>query len=703
MVLEFLNPHDFMNRELSWLSFNDRIITLSKDINQPLLERANFLSIAQSNLDEWYMVRIANLIHAIENGEDDEDPSGMTPAEQLKMLRRAVKKHLKNLHKAYHNHLLPALSDEAIDILPYRQLSVEQQHLAEKFFRLNILPKLTPVFIHDKERWPLIENAAEQLLLTLKDSPRTLVNVALPKDLPALVRIDAQFATFVPLIDLLAEFAGQIVPTRRVAQAHSYRVLRDMQMDDLPRDTPDLATAIEEQVVARPFAPIINLTVSGNMPNGLKRRLARKLAVDPFYIFRGKGLLDYGVMRDLRVQIATSDVANLARLYYAPHEAYHEQDLLDDQIFTHIARKDYLLHHPYDSFDPVINFFVQAANDPLVSEVALSIYRVSDGSPLVAALKQAAQNGKRVIVLLEIKARFDEANNLQLVDELRQAGAEVYTSFPDLKVHAKMAYVMRDGQIFAHLGTGNYNDKTAHFYTDFGLFTARSALGEDVKAVFDFVTHKTDMPKELHAIKMAPTMLRQHLILKIDEMIGLARIGEHPQIWIKANSLSDKYLIEKLYEASNAGVHVHLLIRGIATAKPNIPNLSMNIQIRSVVGRLLEHSRVYLFKTDKDSLDMYLSSADVMPRNLDRRVELLFPILDDEIKQHIRVILHDMWHDRAQTFNKGRSGKYTHRKLKAESNPIPVQERLLIEAENRQKSAQKGEKFDTIKPITEDT
>ena len=681
MAIDLFNQHDFMNRELSWLAFNDRIVALSRDINQPLLERVNFLTIAQSNLDEWYTVRIAKLMHDIKNGDTSKDPSGLTASDQLKTLRKALKKHLNAQRKAYEKHLIPALATADINLYSLDELSAENYNQARYFFQQKVLPVLKPRIIEAGERWPKVQNGQEQILARI-GMTRRFVNIPVPTELPGFIAFNDAH-TFVALRDLIIQFIDQVFPNQSLNSAYSYRILRDMQRDELPEDTANVPAAIAAQVDRRPSAPIINLTLSVGFPTFLRRELVNRIGIDPAYVFRVKKLLDYSSLGSIAKQLPA---AKATTLKYREYDAYVEPDLMDEDIFNNILNRDYLLHHPYDSFNPVVNFFVQASLNPKVSHIGLSIYRVSSHSPLITALKQAALAGKEVTVLLEIKARFDEAHNLSLIQELRDAGVHVYTSFPNMKVHAKMSYVVYDGTIIAHLGTGNYNDITARFYTDLGLFTANPEMTADVQRVFAYVTQQADRPKQLNQIYMAPNMLRQHLIVKIDEMIALAKAGHHPEIWFKVNSLSDAVIIEKLYAASNAGVHVHLLVRGIATAKPNRPDLSLNIQIRSTVGRLLEHSRIYLFKANRETFDVYLSSADVMPRNLERRVELLFPILDERHKQQVRQIFHDMWHDRAQTFNKLRSGKYVHRKLKQNSNPRPVQEEFLIAAQQKQKN-----------------
>lgn len=680
MRLDFLTHHDFMNRELSWLAFNERVLALSQDAGQPLLERANFLSITQSNFDEWYMVRMADLIRDIQSGNDKKDPAGMTPQQQMNAVRHAIRKQLRHQYQSYEVFKV-ALSNVHLPILPVADLKAHDRTAVRQIFQQTIQPQLTLKAMDETSLSKVSNGTINFVVGHTGDADWT--TFALPTTTPRFIRVPGPNIRFVTTTDVVTTYIADLATNLADKQVYQFRILQDMSMPILPKSTTDVVDAIQAEVDKRATAPAINLTVSAQMPAKLKRHLQRVLGVDRLHVFKVKGPLAYDFVTELNDLLKQEgQAAEFAFLHYHPYQPHQVKALAGADIFDNIVAQDYLVHHPYDSYDAVLNFFQQAAHDDSVSEIGISIYRVSHDSPIVAALTQAAQAGKHVMALVEIKARFDEPNNLKLVDTLQAAGVTVFTSFPAMKVHAKMAYVVWDCRTIVHLGTGNYNDKTAHFYTDFGLFTADEYMTADVRRVFAYVTGQSSQPQELADIRIAPNMLRATLVEQIDEMIVAADAGKHPEIWFKVNSISDQELIERLYIASQAGVHIHLLVRGIATAMPNLPNVSENIQIRSIVGRLLEHSRIYLFKRDKEDVTVYLASADAMPRNFDRRVELLFPIHDATLKHRIRKIFRQMWSDRAQSFNKTRNGRYVRRKLKADSDPVPVQERLLIAAEN---------------------
>ncbi|MDR2661211.1 MAG: polyphosphate kinase 1 [Lactobacillaceae bacterium] len=672
-----------MNRELSWLSFNDRIIKLVKDPSQPLLERANFLSITQNNLDEWYEVRVASLIHDIQSGSNEEDPSGLTAAEQLKVVRKAVKSQLKEQYKVYTKSLLPDLNKYDINIVNYVDLNNKQLiDIKKQVIKIYKQGLIDISIIKKDEGWPKLASKTINIIATTSID-NTFGNIQISENAPQLLRVTSS-NLFVRTVDAIRENAQLLFKKLEVVEkAFEYRIIRDAYMPDLPVNSSDVIADEKNLLASRSFAEIIHLSINKNTPNFLKNKLSELLYVNPNNIFKVQGPLDFSFVSELKVSLLKNKKIDVSSLQYVPREPHHFKELENKNIFDNIEKHDYLLHHPYDSFDPVVNFFQAAANDKKVSEIWLSLYRASKKSPIIDALKLAAKKGKKVNALIEIKARFDEENNLKIVNELRSAGVNVSTSFADYKVHSKMAMVVRNEKKYVHLSTGNYNEKSAHFYTDFGIFTSNIDITNDISNIFNYVITQKNQPKTLKQIQMAPTMIRPRLTKEIKRLTDLAQAGSTPEIWIKVNSLSDKKLIDELYIASNSGVHIHLLVRGIATAKVDSNRLGKNIQIHSIVGRLLEHSRIYLFKEDNQHFNVYISSADVMPRNYDRRVELLIPVLNKDNKQKLYDLFNKMWHDRAQTFAKKKSGKYIKRSVK-DPKVLPIQEALLIEAEQKQ-------------------
>ena len=696
METNFKEQHDFMNREISWLAFNQRIMDLAESPLIPLLERANFLKITQSNLDEWYMIRVATLIREVNSGATDPDKSGMAPNTQLNQVRKLVKKQLKRQSKIWLK-LKKQFKEIGIEILNYSHLTNEEKKFVDNYFISTISPLIEVELLPKDIPWPEMENGKMYFIVDMVSRQDQQKHIFSHFKMPSLKRLLTLPQTpnrFILLDQIIKAHYQEIIQTkfknRFIAQnIYHYRILKDMDIQNLPKGSKNTEQAVEVALERRTSAPMIFLALDKNAPRKTLKILTSVLSVNPLNTFHILGDWDYDFIKLIKPSLVETPHLKIANLCFTPHKAYHENILESNQIFTAIGQKDYLLHHPYDSYDAVVNFFQQAAIDPNVKEIYITIYRTSKNSPIVKALADAAKNGKHVGALIEVKARFDEEHNIQVADYLRGMGVKVYTSFPNLKIHGKMALVVKEIQgkkeKFAHLATGNYNDISAKGYTDFSFFTANTKYTDDIKRIFQFISGKKGLPEKLNKLYIAPNMLRNKLQKETKRLIKKAAKGEKVEIWMKCNSFSDSKLIKSLYKASMQGVKVHLLVRGLTTAIPHLSQISTDLHIHSVVGRLLEHSRVYIFKNN-EKFKCYLSSADAMPRNFDRRIEILFPIEDKDLKQRIYKIFEKMWADRAQSYTKHANGKYTRRVAnKNLSKYTPIQEQFLIDAEKHEK------------------
>ncbi|BDR55847.1 polyphosphate kinase 1 [Xylocopilactobacillus apis] len=692
MADTLLRQHDFMNREISWLSFNDRILDLADSPRIPLLERANFLKITQSNLDEWYMIRVANLIREVNSGDKHPDKSGMAPNTQLNQVRKLVKKQLKRQNKIW-TKLKNCFENLGIKILDYQKLTDDEKSYADSYFETTISPLIEIELLPKDLPWPEMENGDMYFIVDMVSSSDQTKHIFAHFKLPSLERLlkfKDQSNQFILLEQIIKAHYQDIISTkfkgRFLAQSiYLYRILKDMDIRSLPKDSDNTEQAVEIAIEKREASPVIFLAMDANAPSKVLKTLTHALSVNPLNTFHISGDWDYDFISPLCKKITDNNQINTEKLHFKRHSPHHLSELEDEHIFEQIQKKDYLLHHPYDSYDAITNFFQQAAVNPSVTEIYITIYRTSKNSPIVKALADAAKNGKTVHALIEVKARFDEEHNIEIADYLRGTGVNVYTSFPDLKIHSKMALVVieeGDQKIeLAHLATGNYNEITAKSYTDFSFFTSQKKYCTDIKRIFKFIEGKKELPSKLNKLVIAPNMLRSKLQHEIKRTIKKNQEGEKSEIWIKCNSFSDYKIIKELYKASSKGVRIHLLIRGLTTAIPLLPNVSRHLHIHSIVGRLLEHSRIYIFKTG-GSFRCFLSSADMMPRNLDRRIETLFPIEDEELKKRIYKIFERMWDDRTQSYTKKSDGSYTKRiSNKNAQKYLPIQEQFLIEAE----------------------
>ena len=650
---EFHLPEYYENRELSWLKFDARVLNEAKDKSIPLLERLKFVSITSSNLDEFFMVRVASLKDMVHADYRKRDIAGMTASEQLDRINTATRKLVESQYNTYNRSLVPLMAANGIHIIEkYEELTAEQAAYVDRYFEEDVYPVLTPMAVDASRPFPLIRNKTlniAALLSSKKDEKHKdaveFATVQVPGVLPRLVPIPADTSedsgevegrTFILLEQIIEKNIDKLFLNYHVLCAHPYRVMRNA---DLPIDedeAADLLKEIQKQLKKRQWGEVIRLEVEASVDKKLLRFLKDELKVAEEDIFQISGPID------LTFLMKMYGLSGCDSLRYEPYKPQRVPEIeLGEDIFEAIRGGDILLHHPYETFDPVVDFIRQAASDPDVLAIKQTLYRVSGNSPIIASLAQAAENGKQVSVLVELKARFDEENNIVWAKKLEQAGCHVIYGLVGLKTHSKIALVVRreeDGiRRYVHLGTGNYNDSTAKLYTDCGIFTCNEAIGEDATAVFNMLSGYSE-PLSWNELVLAPIWLRTRFMRLIARETKHAREGKPARIVAKMNSLCDEGIIAALYEASAAGVKIELIVRGICCLKVGIPGISENIHVRSIVGNFLEHSRIFFFLNDGEE-ELYMGSADWMPRNLDRRVEILFPVLDDTLKEKVKHIL----------------------------------------------------------------
>ncbi len=662
-----------LNRELSWLEFNGRVLDEARDREIPLMERLNFLSITQSNLDEFIQVRVASLKDMVHAAYVRTDPAGLLPAEQLTALAEQMKYMSARMGSTLLRSLYPLMQKEGIYILRYNELSDEQILEVNAYFRNTVYPILTPLAVDVARPFPLINNASINIACLLSpkdpgddedaDEEERFATLQVPDGLPRLYTLKAACTPDVTersegevklavilLEDIIEANLSKLFRESDIISHDVYRILRNADFDIDEEDAADLLTEIEYHVQMREWGEIIRLEVAENMDKRILSFLVATMDVAEEDVYYIRGPMDLTFLSKLR---SNKKLKQYKSYYYddfkpqassllsLAKEELIEDGHLDPDIFSLIRHRDILMHHPYEQFDAVIDFMRQAARDPDVLAIKQTLYRVSGDSPLIALLEEAARNGKQVMVLVELKARFDEENNIHWARKLEKAGCHVIYGLLGLKVHSKITLVVRreeDGiRRYLHLGTGNYNDQTAKVYTDLGLFLCRESFGSDATEFFNMISGYSQ-PTEWNKLVPAPYWLRDRSVDLIDREIRNSKAGRQAYIKAKMNSLVDDQMIEKLYEASQAGVTIDLVIRGICCLRPGVEGLSENIRVLSVVGRYLEHSRIFVFANEGDE-EVYLSSADWMPRNLDRRVELMFPVEDSLCKERVLEVL----------------------------------------------------------------
>ncbi len=656
-----LDPSLFINRELSWLEFNERVLEESRDSRHPLLERVKFLSIVSSNLDEFFMIRVAAIREQVLAGVPEASPDGRTPLQQLQAIHERVERMIRDMASCFWEDLLPALGATGISLLKMGDVSpAERVSLADLFAR-EIYPVLTPLAFDPGHPFPYISNLSLSLAVAVRtpEGVERFARVKVPDVLSRLVQIPGENGTasrFVWLEDLISENLGMLFPGMEVIESYAFRMTRNADIEIQEDEAEDLIRSIEESIRQRRFGSVVRVGVQDTMPDRIKDILVENLEVTPHEVYR------------LRPPLGLSHLSALLKLPRpdlkdAPlHPALPIGEDENEDMFAAIRRGDIILHHPYDSFAPVVQFIRSAARDPNVLAIKQTLYRIGKESPLVPLFIEAAENGKQVAVLVELKARFDEENNIGWAKQLERAGIHVVYGLVGLKTHAKMALVVRREQDairrYVHLGTGNYNPVTAKIYTDISLFTCRDEITADAVEVFNFLTGYSNRDT-YRKLAVAPVNLRERLTALIDREIAHAKAGVPGQLVFKMNSLTDTKMIEKLYEASGAGVSIDLIVRGICCLRPGKKGISDNIRVISIVGRFLEHSRVFYF-ANGGAPEIYMGSADLMGRNLDHRVELVFPVEDRALTSTLmKEVLVTALADRTRARVLGADGIYT--------------------------------------------
>ena len=641
--------NDYVNRELSWIEFNYRVLSEARDKSTPLFDRLKFLSITASNLDEFYMVRVASLKDMVHAKYAKKDIAGLTAKEQLDKISEKTHQLVDLQYSTYNRSLVPALKQNGLRIvMEHEDLTEDEAAFADEYFHKNVYPVLTPMAFDSSRPFPLIRNKTLNIAALLKkknekEAELEFAMVQVPSVIPRIVELpeekdeNGETQRVVILLEEIIERNMQsLFLNYDIVASHPFRIMRNADFSLDEEEAEDLLEEIQKQLKKRQWGEVIRLEVEEKVDKRLLKILKRELAVSNEDIYEISGPLD---LTFLMKMYGMSGFDSLKAPSYTPQPV--PAFMNDDDIFTNIRKGDILLHHPYQTFDPVVELVQKAAKDPDVLAIKQTLYRVSGHSPIVAALAEAAENGKQVSVLVELKARFDEENNINWAKKLEKAGCHVIYGLVGLKTHCKITLVVRreeDGiRRYVHLGTGNYNDSTAKLYTDCGLITCHPLMGEDATAVFNMLSGYSE-PPTWNRLILAPLWLRNRCVRMIRRETARAREGKPAHIMAKMNSLCDREIIACLYEASCAGVKIELVVRGICCLKAGVPGLSENITVHSIVGNFLEHARIFYFENG-GSPEVYMGSADWMPRNLDKRVEIMFPVEDPALKEQVIHIL----------------------------------------------------------------
>ena len=664
------SPELYINRELSLLEFQKRVLDQAKDTHSPLLERIKFLSIVSSNLDEFFMVRVAGLQHQAASGSQEVSVDGRTAAVQLQLIREGISKLVAEIHDLLRDALVPALAAEGVRICDYTELSQQQQSAMESYFHQYVFPILTPLAFDPSRPFPHISSRSLNLAVVVSDGQgnENFARIKIPESLPRLVPVvhpgqpalpaktARQEATYVWLEQLIAANLSWLFPGMQIVESYPFRVTRDAEVAIQELESDDLLESVEQAMRQRRFSSVVRLQVDSRVSERILDILANNLPIDKQDVYRINGSIGLGSLMQL-YGLDRPDLKDKPFMPFVPHSLSPESG---EDVFSVIRRDDMLLHHPYESFQPVVEFLRSAARDPGVLAIKVTLYRVGRNSPIVAALLEAVERGKQVSALVELKARFDEESNIEWARTLEDAGVHVVYGLVGMKVHSKISLVVRrEGDSirrYVHLGTGNYNPATARIYTDFGFFTCNEMIADDATHFFNSLTgySRKDEP---HELLVAPVNLRPRLEEMIHREIALQEKGEKGHLIFKMNALEDPQMIRLLYKASKAGVRVDLLVRGLCCLRPGIPGISEHIRVTSIVGRFLEHSRVYYFRNGGNEI-IYLGSADLMRRNLSHRVEILFPVLNPRLIRRVKDFLDVELADEKRAYQLHSDGSY---------------------------------------------
>jgi polyphosphate kinase len=678
---ELEDPSLFFNRELSWLDFNDRVLQLAEDPSVPLLERVKFAAIYENNLDEFFMVRVAGLHDQVDASLEARGPDGMSAAEQIAAIRERVTGLRERLESCYERDLRPSMSEHGVRVIAADSASDEERAELDALFENQIFPALTPLVIGLGRPFPYISNLSLSLAVVLRDPDQdteVLARVKVPKELLGRFITLGDGTTFVPLEDVIAANLQALFPGMEVVLHSLFRVTRDTDYD-VSDEADDLMQAVEDEIRRRRFGEVIRLEVEKSMDERLRAQLVDALRIDEEQVYDDDGLLDLSDLFDI------ADVPGFGELRYPSFAGttpprLQGEDGSEPDVMAAMREGDILVHHPYDSFaTSVVPFVKQATADPDVLAIKQTVYRTSADSPLVPSLIDASERGKQAVCLVELKARFDESANIRWAKKLEEAGVHVVYGIPALKTHVKCVLVARregDGvRHYVHVGTGNYNPKTARLYTDVGLFTADPELGQDIAEMFNYLTGYS-RPRRYRRALVAPFNLYDGIIDQIDRTIE-AHTPENPaRIRMKMNSLLDAAAIRALYRASRAGVRIELNVRGICALRPGVEGVSETIEVVSVVGRFLEHSRIFAFERPGEEPCVYIGSADLMPRNLYNRVELVVPVKDDRARAELLDVLDGSLADDTNAWTLDSEGRWTRRERNPE-NPRSIHQELI--------------------------
>lgn len=684
----------FFNRELSWIEFNARVLAEARDKSNPLFERLKFLSITASNFDEFFMIRVASLKDMVNAGYDKKDISGMKPQKQLDAILSRVHDFVNTQYSTYNRSLLPQLKSSGLTILGgFEDMTEEQKIFCDRYFMEEVYPVLTPMAVDSSRPFPLIRNKSLNIAALLKkkngDEELEFATVQVPQGLPRFVELPESdgMRCVILLENIIEKYVDKLFLNYDIITYSPYRVMRNADLDIEEDEAADLLKEIERQIKKRQWGEAIRLEIQDKMDKRLLKILKKELKIEDSSIYEINGPLDLTFLMKL---YGLDGFDSLKEKAHVPQPV--PELAAGGNIFDAIRRGDILMHHPYQSFEPVVDFVRQAANDPKVLAIKQTLYRVSGNSPIIASLARAAENGKQVSVLVELKARFDEENNIIWARKLEQAGCHVIYGLVGLKTHCKITLVVRREEEgirrYVHLGTGNYNDSTAKLYTDLGMFTCSQPIGEDATAVFNMLSGYSE-PLGWNRLSLAPLWLRDRFLYLINREKEHALEGRDAYIIAKMNSLCDKKIISALYDASRAGVNIRLIVRGICCLVPGIEGVSENIEVRSIVGTYLEHSRIFCFGNNGQE-EIYMGSCDWMPRNLDRRVEILFPVENRQLKESVRYILDVQLADNVKSRFLGKNGDYA-KQPRTGSKKIISQKVFCAEADALVKNDEEAE------------